>query len=474
MSGYSTLLRRLFLPALLKRDDRSSALAHWESLKKSQHWPRQQLLDYQWQKLTALLEHAYKTCPYYTRIFNERNLTPSSIKSVEDLRLLPILTRHDLYDYKDDLVSSQFRQDQLQQYSTGGTTGQRAVSHRNQESFNIKLGLQWRHEGWMGRMPCDKMIQLWPANMDFVEEPGWKEQIKDRYFMRCLMYQAGSAREEELRNVVAGFKSFKPEFIKVFPSALQKLAEHLVETNDSIPKVRGILSTGEPLYDSTRTLFENVFQTDVYDMYGTREVGNTACQCPEGKGLHIAMETQIVEFVKNGRPVEYGEEGEMLITDLTNYGAPMIRYQINDYGVPMKGDCACGRGLAVMSNAVGRIADDIVAPDGTRHSGHVLGVVLTFEGPMLVGQMQIEQHSLHDYLIRVTNKPVPTQDKFDYITDAIRKLVRAEVKIEFEVVDRIPREKSGKVRYVINKLSEAEKAQAGNAREGSVEDSGHR
>jgi phenylacetate-CoA ligase len=185
------------------------------------------------------------------------------------------------------------------------------------------------------------------------------------------------------------------------------------------------------------------------------------------------MEPNLVEFVSGGKPVAPGQEGEMLITDLTNPAVPLIRYQINDYGIPLAETCACGRGSFMMSKAIGRLTDDIYSPEGVRHSGHVLGYALAESGPM-IGQIQVLQESLTRFLVRLTNKPAPRQEDFDYISGVFERLLGDGVEVIFEIVDNIPKEKSGKVRFVKCLLDTETRARLSHPRRERIEDPGHR
>jgi len=457
MSLYATALRTLVLPPLLHRDKRGSALRHWRFLEQSQFWSRQQLLDYQFERLSALLKHAAETTPFYREVFSSNGLRPGDIKSIEDLGKLPVLTRKHIYEGIDSLISDKYGKDQLQRFTTSGTTAQRAVLYRNQESFNIKLGLQWRHEGWLGRKPGEKMALIWPANMDFEHKGGWRDRFKDRYLWREIMYQAGSHRAAELKQVYENLKSFGARYLKVFPTELQTLAEYIEESGLRPLKMNGILSTGEPLYPHQRQLFRRMFECDVLDMYASREAGNTACEGPSHEGLLIAMETNIVEIVdEHDQPVPPGERGAILITDLTNFGAPMIRYRIHDYGSLIDRPSSCGRGLQLMEPAVGRVTDDLWTADGARHSGHVIGIALTEDGPFF-GQFQIVQEAVDHFVVRLAEQPPPGQEHFDHINLIMKKIAGGNVKIDIQVVEHIPQERSGKVRFVICKLNEETK-----------------
>ena len=104
-----------------------------------------------------------------------------------------------------------------------------------------------------------------------------------------------------------------------------------------------------------------------------------------------------------------------------------------------------------MSSAVGRDTDDFWGADGTRHSGQSLNTHLVDDGPVF-GQMQIEQRTLTDFLVRITDRPQPTPKHFDYVTQTMHKILGTDIQITFEVVDSIPREKSGKTRFLICRI----------------------
>lgn len=447
---YSSILRKVFLPYLLRRDGRQSALAHWNALEGSQFWPLQKLLDYQWENLKRLIRYSYDNCPYYTDAFGERGLTPDSIKDFSDLSLIPILTRDIIFEQGKRILSRSMPESEVMEFSTGGTTGRQATMYRDRESFNIKLGLEWRHDGWMGRRPCDKMVYFWPAHIDFVENETWRMKVKNRYFLRNLVFNAGTFREDAMRRFHSELSKFRPRFMKVFPASLYYFTSYLEQGGLALPPIDAIMSTGETLYEYQKAKFEEFYGCPVFDMYGSRETGNTASECSKHAGMHIAMETSYVEFLADGKPAKYGQEGEIIITDLTNFTMPLLRYKINDHGVPLKEGCPCGRPLPLMSTVIGRLQDDIWGPDGTRHSGNVLGIHLTVEDDgVSVGQVQFIQKSPTHFHIKLAGPPEPGPEVFDYITRRIRSMIGEVITTSFEVVDNIPREKSGKIRYVI-------------------------
>ncbi len=449
MSWYSALLERTVLPLVLHRDGRHSALKHRAFFEQSQHWSHQQLQDYQWEKLKQLLAHAYESCPYYTRVFDERGLTPDSFKSVDDLTLLPVLTKDLVFEHTEDILSTRFNRADLMKFTSGGTTGQQTTMYLNSESYNIKMASAWRFQSWIGMQPCDKLAVFWPVSMDIEEQPSFRTRIKEEYILRNLDLLVGSTTEEKMHYFYRELARFKPQFLKVFPVPLSQFAAWAEERSLPLQPVDAIITTGEPLYPDLRATIERKFGCPVFDMYGSREVGHTSAQCEENGGLHIAMETSVVEFLDNNQPVQPGSKGELFITDLTNYGFPLLRYQISDFGRRVLEQCRCGRHLDLMSAGVGRVMDDFIGTDGRRHSAHVMAVHITADVDQRIGQVQVIQRALTDFLIRITNNPEPTAEIFQFVEKRMKSIIGDEVEIEFEVVDRIPREKSGKTRFFI-------------------------
>jgi len=237
----SSILRRTAIPWLLRRDNRPSALRHWRFLQKSQYWSKQAIRDYQWERLVAILGHAYTTVPYYRRIFDERQITPESIKSFADLEQLPPLSRETIRDQSDQLSSTAYPRAQQHQFGTGGTTRRRLMMHRDWESTCVKMGAGWRFEQFMGRKPGDKMCYVWPVHIDYNPAESLKARLRNRFLTRELMFSAGSATEETLERFYREMMSFRPAYLKVFPSAFYRFAEFVEAHGYRPPPIAGIM-----------------------------------------------------------------------------------------------------------------------------------------------------------------------------------------------------------------------------------------
>src|SRR6185312_8897718 len=104
-------------------------------------------------------------------------------------------------------------------------------------------------------------------------------------------------------------------------------------------KARTLVSTAETLQCGQRELLESQLAHEVFDSYGSREFMNIATECSHHAGYHMASDNLRVEVVdRNGKPVDAGVEGRIVVTDLHNAASPFIRYEVGDNGVMAPSD----------------------------------------------------------------------------------------------------------------------------------------
>ena len=215
---------------------------------------------------------------------------------------------------------------------------------------------------------------------------------------------------------------------------------------------QGIVATSMMLIESERRVIEAVFGMPVTNRYGCEEVSLISCECEEHHGMHLNADHNIVEFLReDGTPCDVGEDGRMVVTELINFGMPMIRYEVGDRGVPSDRTCACGRGLPLMADITGRTADFLVAEDGYQVAGISIIENSLTKIPGLQ-QMQIVQES--ELLLQVNLVPADEYDDTTVkdLTASLRKMLGEGMTVRITLVDRIPHEESGKYRFTICRI----------------------
>jgi phenylacetate-CoA ligase len=128
---------------------------------------------------------------------------------------------------------------------------------------------------------------------------------------------------------------------------------------------RLIVTNSETLTDSARCDIREVFDVEPTDVYESWEFGQIAWQCPRREGLHINSDQLIVELIRDGRPAEVGEVGEVVVTGLYGRAAPLIRYATGDLAIATERSCLCGRELPLLERIIGRTNERLILSDNT-------------------------------------------------------------------------------------------------------------
>jgi phenylacetate-CoA ligase len=446
-------INRLLLQPLNEWREGTAVLAHLRRLQASQYVRAGQLDDLRMRKLQSLLAHAYESVPFYRRRFREAGLVPADIRSFEDLRRIPPLTKQDMAADLESMVATNIPRSAMHQGMSGGSTGCRAIFYRDNKCLDVKRAAQFRFDSWTGWRVGAKVAYVWPELQEFAPPFTRRQRLRELLVDRTLTIGIGSMHESAMRRQADLLQRYQPTLIRAFPNSLSVLAEYI--DHHTVCRIRpmGVLTTGEPLPTGLRGSLQRVFDSPVFDCYGSRECGQTACECESHNGLHINAECLHVEFDNEGAPAQPGQLGHILITDFENYGMPFIRYLIGDMGSPMEGACSCGRTLPRMALGAGRISDFLRSPrDGSLVCG-VLVYQYIVEG-LDVRQLQVIQDAPDHLTIRINPGRDSTTSPFTrrHIDHVLRRIFHGHMRCTIEQVDSIPYEKSGKYRCSINRL----------------------
>jgi phenylacetate-CoA ligase len=266
--------------------------------------------------------------------------------------------------------------------------------------------------------------------------------------------------DDDLAVVVDAIRREKPDAILTYSQAGAALARYINRVGARSWPTIPVLCGAERLFDVDREALETAFGRAVYETYGSREFMLIATECAAHTGLHVMMENLIVEIiVRDGdseRAAAPGEIGEVVITDLHNYGMPFIRYANGD--VAVAGDhsrCACGRELARIGPIEGRIAETLSDGQGNAVSGLVFNLIFV-ELASATRQFQVIQHGDRS----VTLKLVPNGEISPFHLERIRRHAAnylPGIALRTELVSDIPPTPNGKRQVVV--VERAESAQ---------------
>ena len=339
----------------------------------------------------------------------------------------------------------------LKRFNTGGSSGEPLVFYLSNERVSHDVAAKRRATRWWGVDIGDPEIVVWGSPIELGSQDRVR-QLRDRLF-RTELLSAFAMSQQNLDRFIRHIQQRQPKMLFGYPSSLALMAEHALAHQQRVDNlgIRVALVTSERLYEHQRDVIEKVFGCPVANGYGGRDAGFIAHQCPAGS-LHISAEDMVVEIVDNdGRVLPAGEAGEIVVTHTATSEFPFVRYRTGDVGVLASEPCSCGRGLPVLKSVEGRTTDFVTASDGTVLHG--LALIYVLRDTPGVENFRIVQESLHHTRVEVVAGELNRAALHKAIEKPFRQRLGQDVDITIDYVDAITRERSGKYRYVVSRLS---------------------
>jgi phenylacetate-CoA ligase len=394
-------------------------------------------------RLRELLRDAAENVPYYQSLFQKLDATPDDFRELSDLERLPVLEKQHIRDNPDQFLNRRADRSRLIEDHTSGSTGQplRFFLTVEQKTYEMAYAIRfWRWAGYRTGARIAAFRHYIPGTPN---DPLWQHNRRTH----TLFFSVYDMKPANLRAYVEEFNRFRPEFVRGYPSSIYILAQFAASEGLRVHMPRAVLSSSETLSPEMRAVIERVLQCPVYDWWGSNERVVTACQCERGGLLHVNGEGGILELVPSADNAGTGGQ-RMIGTGLINHAMPLIRYDLGDLAVPAKEPCPCGRGLPCVERILGRVNDTIVT--GEQKYIPSVRFYTLFETHDKVRQFQVVQTSPNAVVVRIV--PASTFDGAE-TSDLRGKLARFlgdAVKIDFELVDHIQPEPSGKIRNVVS------------------------
>lgn len=428
-------------------------LRRWQALEQQ---PLEENLAQQWQALVRILRHAHDSSAFYRQRFHNAGLQPDDLRRPEDLRALPPLTRADLRQHLDTIISNRYRAEDLCAAASGGTTDTPVPLRRDRAGVAEKRTVQEAFHHWAGIRPGDRVLWLWGARTDYAENPGWRWRLYDRHLMRRVWLPTSRFNAEILEEYRVQLNRFRPRAIVAYPTPLHIFTEYLERCGREYWRPHSVVVTAEALLPQQRQQIERTLGCGVFEHYGSREFAMIGGECEAHAGMHLNPLAAYVEY----QPLrEAGESThELLVTDLLNYGMPLIRYRINDCAGPAQEaefqPCSCGRGYPRLRPVVGRSVDVFRFANGDLLPGVALTNRLLQVVPGLA-KVQVIQETLQDFHLRYVAGTSFSAADLDLLRAKLGLFFPAGLRWRFEAVAEIPREASGKTRFCISRVGAA-------------------
>ena len=417
-----------------------------EQIEKSQWYEPDKFARIQWQQLKTMISHAYENVPYYRHKFNLAALVPDQVRDRSDFRKVPILTKKDLREPSHS-IKAQDQNYAFSSYSSSGSTGPSSMVLVDRTAAAFRHAAVFRMRKWMGLDIGDRMIMFWGSQLDVKNRS--IDYVKD-LFLNRRTFSTHALDNQQMEEYCRSVRRFKPKLLYGFTSAIYQFAQFLTSRNQDFRNsgIKAVLVTGEPLFEYQRECMEDTFGCPVYVQYGAEEFGPIAYECPDG-GLHVMAENVYVEVEE---PVDSAGKGNLLITSLRNSVMPLIRYRLGDVGMLSENKCSCGRGLPMLKEISGRSVDYIKTPDGKIMHGINFDYLPKYFLKE-IKQFKIEQTDLNTLSIVMVKEKGFDEHTVSRFEKKLREIVGNKLQIHYEFKTEIPREATGKTRFVSTRLN---------------------
>ncbi|MCV9929632.1 AMP-binding protein [Flavobacterium sp. LS1R49] len=393
----------------------------------------EEIKNFQEQKLVELLAYISQKSPFYKNFFEEKKIDITTIKTLEDLQLLPVTTKEDLQNNNDDFLCVPVSKI-IDFATTSGTLGD-----------PVTFGLT---DSDLDRLAYNEAISFDCAGIKEGDIVQLMTTI-DRKFMAGLAYFLGLRKlKVGVIRVGAGIPElqwdsiikYNPSYLITVPSFLLKLIEyaetHNIDYNNS--SIKGAICIGESLRNqdfSMNILSKKI--TDKWDIklfstYASTEMSTAFTECEHGNGGHHHPELIIVEVLdENNNRVKNGEAGELTFTTLGIEAMPLLRFKTGDIVQLHDTPCACGRNTLRVGPVIGRKKQMIKYKGTTLYPPAMNDVLSDFDA--------IENHIIEiftndlgtdEILIKIAVKN-QSEELLHEIKDHFRAKLRVTPKIEF-------------------------------------------
>ena len=318
---------------------------------------REALEKLQLDRLKKTVERAFNKSPFYRNILKKAGIKPADIRCIDDIKILPFTRKEDLRENFPFGFLTLPLNKIVRLHTSTGTTGKPKAIFFSKKDINEAARLIARCMRMTGAKPGDVFQNM----MSYGLFTGGLIFHYGAEKLGVLVIPAGAGNTEKQIELM---QDFKTTIIHITPSYALYLADVLEEKGiDPVNELnlRIIYLGAEPHSEKTRRKIEKIYGADVFNSYGLSEMNGPGVgfECHLKDGLHIWEDNYIMEVIDplSGKPLPYGEEGELVLTAINREAMPLIRYRTGDVTFIYPENCGCGRVHRKISSIKGRVDD---------------------------------------------------------------------------------------------------------------------
>ena len=385
---------------------------------------RQEKEEMQLALLQKQVKRVYEKVPFYKEKFDEAGFHPDDLKTLEDIRKIPFTTKADLRDAYPFGLFAVDDDEIIEIHSTSGTTGTPVVSGYTQKDIDIWGECTARAIAMAGGDKNSKIQNSYGYGL-FTGGFGIDHGAKYMGATVIPMSAGNTARQLKI------MEDFKSDILTCTPSYAMYLAESLEKegyTAEDISLKGGIFGA-EMWTEEMRKSLEEKLGITAHNIYGLTELmgPGVAAECKYQTGLHIQEDHFYPEIIDSETGEVLGDDkvGELVLTNLTREGMPVIRFRTKDITTLRRDECPCGRTTVRMDRITGR-SDDMLKIKGVMvYPYQIETAILQIEGLTANYQIHVSRpHTLDEVEIKVETSPEVFSDEMKKIEQFERMVAR--------------------------------------------------
>ncbi len=408
-------------------------------------WPADLARRHRDMRLQAFVRHCARTVPYYRRRFEECGISPEEIRTLEDLRRLPILTKREVQEHYAELQSEAVHQKRRIIIHTSGTTGGGLRFATTLCAVQEQWATWWRYRRWHGLdlgTWCAYFGGRSVVPLAQTRPPFWRYNVPGRQ----VLFSGYHMSPANLAHYVEELRRRRLPWLHGYPSLLALLAAYLLDSGAGLGyQPRWITAAAENVLPQQADLIEQAFGSRLRQHYGMAEAVANISECPYG-ALHVDEDFAAVEFLPNPDGPGY----KVIGTNFTNVATPLLRYDVQDLAALSDAICPCGRPGRVVEAIDGRKEDYIILKSGARlgRMDHI------FKDMVHIREAQIYQKEPGQIIIRIVPGSHYSESDEAALLSEARKRVGDDTDIIVEHVEGLQRSSTGKLRFVTSEVPE--------------------
>ena len=376
----------------------------------------------QLKKLRAAVENVYANTAYYREKMRAKGMLPGDVKSLENLRDLPVTTKQDMRDAYPFGMFAAPMEDIVRIHASSGTTGKQTVVGYTRRDIDAWAECMAR---CLVMDDADKSSLIQVAYGYGLFTGG----LGAHYGVEKLGAAAVPASSGNTRRQVTMLVDFGVTHLCCTPSYAMNIAEVMREMGHDKSELKLVAGSfgAEPWSEGMRAEIENSLGLRAHDIYGLSEIMGPAVshECRYQNGLHIWEDYFIAEITDpdTEAPVKDGEPGDLVITTIDKEGIPLIRYKTRDICSLNRGPCECGRTHIRMSKPAGRTDDMLIIRGVNVFPSQIESVLLS------IGEVQPHYQIVVDRVNNLDTMTIEIEISESTFTDNVKGIEAFERKV---------------------------------------------